>query len=118
MMDKIYINELLVRCIIGINQEERRDKQDILINIILHCNLKIAATNDNFKDAIDYRSIKQKIFSMAESSHFFLIESLAENVANICLKESGVTTAHVLVEKPSALRFAKSVGVEIIRERD
>ena len=31
-MDKIFIRELALRCIIGIYPEERREKQDIVIN--------------------------------------------------------------------------------------
>jgi FolB domain-containing protein len=116
-MDKLLIKDLLTRCIIGINDEERREKQDVIINIELGVDIKTACKTDSFKDTVDYRAIKKKILSMAESSSFFLIEALAEHVAATCMEFGGVLSARVLVEKPSALRFARSVGVEIYRER-
>jgi FolB domain-containing protein len=116
-MDKILIKDLLARCIIGINDEERRDKQDVIINITLTADLKKACKTDRFDDTVDYRFIKKMIFNMVESSQFFLIEALAENITSLCLDVSGVTGVLVSVEKPSALRFARSVGVEIYREK-
>jgi FolB domain-containing protein len=116
-LDKIMIKDLLARCIIGINDEERRDKQDVVINIDLGVDIKAACRSDHFEDTVDYRAIKKKVLGMVESSQFFLIEALAENIAAVCLGFSGVLSVKVLVEKPSALRFARSVGVEIFRER-
>jgi FolB domain-containing protein len=117
-MDKILIKDLLVRCVIGVNKEERRERQDVLINITLTADLNKACRSDNFKDAVDYRAIKKRIFEIAESSSFFLIEALAQKIADACLDFNGVKAVKVLVEKPSALRFARSVGIEITREKD
>ena len=115
-MDKILIKDLLVRCIVGINEEERREKQDVVLNITLTADLKKACITDRFEDTVDYRAIKKKILSIVESSQYFLIEALAEHIAQACLEFNGITSAQVLVEKPFALRFARSVGVEIYRE--
>jgi FolB domain-containing protein len=54
---------------------------------------------------------------MVETSQFFLVEALAEKIAAICLEHPSVEEARVRVEKPTALRFARSVGVEITRGR-
>ncbi len=116
-MDKILIKDLLVRCIIGINDDERHDKQDVIINIAISADLKKAGLTDLFEDTVDYRAIKKRIYCMADSSQFYLIEALAESIAGICLEYNGVMAVQVLVEKPSALRFARSVGVEIYREK-
>jgi len=114
-MDRIFIKDLLARCIIGINDDERREKQDVLINVTLHVDSSKAGASDRFEEAVDYRSIKKEIFSMVEGSSFFLVEKLAQETADICLAKPGVEQVQVLVEKPSALRFARSVGVEITR---
>jgi D-erythro-7,8-dihydroneopterin triphosphate epimerase len=116
-MDKILIKDLLARCIVGINEEERREKQDVIINITLTADLEKACKTDRFEDTVDYRAIKKKILGIVESSQFYLIEALAEHIAQACLEFSGIAGALVLVEKPSALRFARSVGVEIYREK-
>jgi FolB domain-containing protein len=117
-MDRILISDLLVRCIIGVNDDERREKQDVLINLALSADLGKAGRSDQFEDAVDYRAIKKKVAAMAENSRFFLVEALAEAVAAICLEHPAVAEVLVRVEKPTALRFARSVGVEIMRKRN
>jgi D-erythro-7,8-dihydroneopterin triphosphate epimerase len=116
-MDRILISDLAVRCIIGINEDERREKQDVLINISLAADLSAAGRSDHFEDSIDYRAIKKSVLGMVEGSHFYLIEALAEGIAGICLEQSGIIEATVRVDKPGALRFARSVGVEITRKQ-
>ncbi len=116
-MDRILISDLAARCIIGINDEERREKQDVLINLTLYADLSRACKSDRFEETVDYRSIKKRIVKMVEESRYDLVEALAQAVADICLSDPKVMEAKVRVEKPSALRFARTVGVEIIRSR-
>ena len=116
-LDRIHIVDLLVRCIVGTNPEERDKPQDVVINITLHADLRAACRSDRIEDTVDYSALKQRIVSMVEASHFFLVEALAEAVSDICLSDPRVRKARVRVEKPTALRFARTVGVEIERER-
>ncbi len=116
-MDRILISDLLVRCIIGVRDEERREKQDVLINLELSADLGKAGKSDRLEDSVDYSAVKKRIVAMAENSRFNLVEALAEAVADICLEYPAIARAQVRVEKTTALRFAKSVGVEITRER-
>jgi FolB domain-containing protein len=116
-MDRIRISDLGVRCILGVTEEERREKQDILINLVICTDLSKAGRTDRFEDALDYRTLKKKIMGMVEDSRYHLVEALAEAVAGVCLEHPAVRRVKVRVDKPSALRFARSVGVEIVRER-
>ena len=116
-MDKILIRDLVARCIIGISDDERREKQDVVINVVLSADLRVAGKSDRFEDAIDYRAIKKRIVAMVEGSSYHLVEALAEGIAEICLEDPRVEQAQVAVEKPTALRFARSVGVEVVRGR-
>jgi D-erythro-7,8-dihydroneopterin triphosphate epimerase len=116
-MDKIYIRDLALRCIIGVYPEERREKQDVIINIVLECDLARAASTDRLEDTVNYKELKQKIRALVEESQFFLIERLADRIAALCLANPAVGTATVTVDKPGALRFARSVAVEITRSR-
>ena len=116
-LDKIHIKDLLIRCIVGINPEERREKQDVVINITLHADLSAAGQSDRIEDSVDYKAVKKKVIALVEQSSFFLIERLAEGVAELCLEQPRVVRAQVSVEKPGALRFARTVGVEIVREK-
>ena len=114
-MDKIFIRELALRCIIGIFPEERREKQDIVINIELQCDLRKAGGPDDLNDTVDYKAIKKAILELVENSRFKLIEALAENIAKLALADEKVKQVVVTIDKPGALRFAKSSAVEISR---
>ena len=117
-MDKIYIRDLALRCIIGIYPEERREKQDVTINVVMSCDLRKAGRSDDLNDTVDYKSIKKAILKLVEESHFLLIESLAENIADIALADQKVEQVVVTIDKPGALRFARSSAVEITRGRE
>lgn len=117
-MDTVFIRDLALRCVIGVFPEERRDRQDVIFNIALACDCRPAAASDRLEDAVDYKSLKQKILTVVEGSAFQLIETLAERVAAICLEDPRVHRATVSVDKPGALRFARSVAVEVVRSRE
>ena len=116
-MDRIFIRDLALRCIIGIYPEERREKQDIVINIEMHADLRQAGRSDDLKDTVDYKSVKKAVLKLVENSRFQLIESLAERIADIALEHDKVQRVVVKIDKPGALRFAKSSAVEITRSR-
>lgn len=117
-MDKILIKDLLARGIVGINPDERHEKQDILVNVTLGVDLRPAGASDAIADAVDYRAINKRLLTAIETSDFFLVEALAEHLTTLCLDDPRVQWVTLSVEKPSALRFARSVGVEITREKE
>jgi FolB domain-containing protein len=114
-MDKIIIKDLLVQGIIGVNEWERKNPQDILINLEVFGDFRKAGKTDDIADCLDYFVLKGKIVNLASTSERFTIEALAADIAKLCLAESGVGKVLVRVEKPQALSSAKSAGVEIIR---
>ena len=118
MSDKILIKDLLIRGIIGIHDWEREKKQDILVNIEMEADCRPAGLSDDFRDAVDYRAVTKSVIGLIEGSDFFLVERLAEEIGKICLEDSRVTLARVTVEKPGAVRFSRSVGVEVERRRE
>lgn len=117
-MDKIFIKELLLRGIIGINEDERVNQQDILVNITIFADTRKAAVTDDIEDAVNYRTITKRIIEHVEGSADFLVEKLVNDIARIILTEFSAERVIVRVEKPGALRFAQSVGIEIERTRD
>ena len=116
--NKIYIRDLSIRCIIGVNQEERTEKQDVIINVILFADTRKAGQTDDLDDSVDYKKVKKTILSLVENSEFLLIEKLAEEIAKVCLEDSKVQKVNVTVDKPGALRYTRSVAVEIVRTRE
>ena len=117
MSDKILVKDLLLRGIIGLNDWERENRQDILINLTLYTDIRPAGTSDRADDILNYRTITKAVINYVESSSHYLVEALAAAIARICVVDYGAARAIVRVEKPGALRFARSVGVEIERER-
>ena len=115
--DRILIEGISARCIVGVNHDERRERQDVLIDIDLFADLSKPGATDNLDDAVNYRDIKKKVLAFVETSEFFLVEALAEGIARRWLEHPLVQKVRVRVDKPSALRFTKTVGVEILRGR-
>jgi len=109
----IRIKDLKLRAIIGCNDWERDKKQDITINVLMDCDNDLAITSDDIKDCTDYRVITKDIIEKVEESEFFLIERLAGFVLNIVMERPAVRYASVEVDKPHALRFSRSVSVEV-----
>ena len=117
-MDQVIIKDLSARGIIGINDWEREKPQEILINIVLFGDLHKAGESDDIADCINYRTVAKKVQVHAEGAQRLTVEALAADLAKICLAEPGVQQVRVRVEKPGAVRFAQSVGVEIERSRE
>jgi FolB domain-containing protein len=115
--DKIIVQDLLLRGIIGFNDWEREKKQDILINLTLFTDTRRGGLSDDPADILNYRTITKAIIAHVEESSYKTVEALATAIARICVVDHGAERVIVRVEKPGALRFARSVGVEIERER-
>lgn len=116
-MDKIIIKDLLLRGIIGINPDEREKKQDILLNLVLYADTRTAAKSDAIEDAVNYKAVTKRVIEHVEASADFLVEKLANDLAHLILTEFPIERVLIRVEKPGALRFTRSVGVEIERSR-
>ena len=118
-LDRIFIKDLLVRGIIGINPDERTNKQDILVNATMWADTRKASVSDNMDDSVNYRTVTKAMIAHMETEQPYLVEKLVADLTHICFEtDERVMAAEVTVEKPGALRFARSVGVTIFRRRD
>ncbi|MFQ5464436.1 MAG: dihydroneopterin aldolase [Thermodesulfobacteriota bacterium] len=113
----IRIKGLRLRAIVGLNDWERENRQDLVINAGMEMGSEDAVGSDDIADSVNYRTITKRIVSEVEGSSFFLIEALAGAVLDILMEDERVRGATVEVEKPGALRFADSVSVELARQR-
>lgn len=114
-MDQVLIKDLLVRGVIGISEREREHPQDILVNAVLFADTSKAGLSDSIEDCVNYSTVAKKLFAYTEKARRYTVEALAADLAAICLQEPGVQGVRIRVEKPGAVRFARSVGVEIER---
>jgi dihydroneopterin aldolase len=116
--DTIFLRELEVDCIIGVNDWERMVKQTVSIDYEIPCDIRPAAETDDIDEAIDYKSISKWIIDFVEDSEYYLIETLAERLALGCLEEFDIPEITLTVRKPGAVRHSRTVGVSITRDRD
>lgn len=113
--DRILIKDLLIRGIVGINDWEREKEQDIVVNLEIAVDARRAGGTDEISDALNYRTIAKDVITYVQSSRHYLVEALATGIARIVTLDHGASRVSVRVEKPGALRFADSVGIEIER---
>ena len=116
--DRILIEGLRARCVIGVTERERRAKQDVVLDITLHADVQAAGRSDDIADTVDYGVLARSVAEHVAGSRFKLLEALAESVADMCLAHAGVTRADVRISKPAALRLADTAAVEITRDRE
>ncbi len=114
-MDQIFVHNLLVRGVLGVSERERANSQDIIINLVLFSDIKNCGISDNINDTVNYRTVAKLVMAHAEKAARYTVEALAEDIAKICLLQERVEGVRVKVEKPGAVRFSESVGVEIER---
>ena len=118
-MDQIFISGLLVRGILGINPEERANRQDVLVDVTMWADTSPAAESDDISDAVNYRTVSKAIIEHVEGGSPMLVERLVQEIADLCFEtDARVQEVEVTVQKPGALRFAESVGITIHRKRD
>ena len=113
----IKITDLSLRTIIGGNDWERNTRQDVIINVTFDYDASRAVDSDAMEDAVDYKRLKRRIIEEVEKSRFHLLEKLTSRVLEIVMEDTRVLSAKVRIDKPAALRFAKTVSVEMADRR-
>ena len=116
-MDKIIIRDLLARGPIGISKEERMEHQEILVNAELYTDTRNTASSDSIEDCVNYSTMAKQILKLAEGNKRKTVEAFAQDIADMCLSNPLVEKVVIRVEKTTAVRFTKSVGVEIERTK-
>ena len=116
MRDKIFLEQLEVKCRIGIFDWERKIKQKIVLDLEFPADIRRAARRDRIEDTINYKNIAKETIAFVSSSEFFLIETLAEKLAGRLLKKFKLAQIKIRLSKPGAIRGAKNVGIEIVRK--
>lgn len=114
---RIYIKNLRLRTFIGINEDEIRNKQDVVLNIRIDFDAGNAVHGSDISQTLNYRTITKQIIELVEEHRFSLLEKLTQDVLDIILDYPVVLRAEVEIDKPHALRFADSVSIALIGRR-
>ena len=115
-MDTIFIHKLRIDTIIGIYDWERTNPQTVYLDIEMGVNIRPAASSDHIDDTPDYKAVAERLLDFVGESAFFLLEAMAENIADLVLAEFAVQRVKVTIHKPGALDEAEDAGVMIERQ--
>ena len=113
--DRVLIEGLEVRTVIGIYDWEREIRQSVRIDLEMAWDISAAAASDDIADALDYKAVSKRLIAFVEASQFGLIEALAEQCARIVLDEFAVPWLRLKLSKPGAVRGSENVAVLIER---
>ena len=116
-MDTVMIKGLAVETVIGIHDWERNIKQQLHIDMELATDIRQAASGDDIGHALNYQHISERVIEYVQQSSYGLIETLAEQLATLLMKEFSVPWLKLAVRKPGAIAEAEYVGVAIERGR-
>ncbi len=116
-MDSIFLSDMKVETIVGIWDWERKIRQTVSIDLQMGADIRRAAASDSIDDTLNYKLVAKRVQQFVAESSFKLVETLAENIAEVVISEFEVPWVEVRVNKPGAIRGARDVGVKIRRER-
>ncbi len=114
-MDRILIEGLEVRTVIGIFDWEREIRQIVRLDMEMAWDVRRAAASDDIADTLDYKAVSKRLIAFVEGSSFGLIEALAEHCAAIVMQEFNVVWMRLKLSKPGAVRGSENVAVVIER---
>jgi FolB domain-containing protein len=118
MIDQIFLQQLIIPARIGVLAHEKASAQNISLDITLNIDTRTATSSDCLADTLDYAALAQDIAAHCLSQHVELVETLAQQIADICLRDQRVQRVSLTLAKPEALANAASVGVRITREQN
>ncbi|MHB8254800.1 MAG: dihydroneopterin aldolase [Acidiferrobacter sp.] len=116
--DILYLHDLKADCIIGIWEWERQTRQTVVLDLDMAVDIREAAIHDDIQYAIDYKAVAKRVTGFISASQFSLVETLAEQVAQMILKEFPVASLRLRINKRGAIRGAAEVGLIIERTRE
>ncbi len=114
---RIFVHDLVLMCRIGAYPEERLKTQRVRFNLDMRVRAPREPLDDDVAKVLSYDTIISDIRELTGRGHINLVETLAAQIADICLADPRVTNVRVAVEKLDVEPAASGVGVEIERRR-
>jgi len=113
----VFINDFIIEEIIGIHKHEKTKKQKIKFNITLDVNQNSTPDEKDIKSIVDYEKITNKLEKLTKNKKYNFLESLAEDSFKEIFEDKRINSVIIKIEKPEAIKNAKSVGVEVFKTR-
>ena len=116
--DRIFIRSLHIPMKIGVTDEERANKQEVIVNVVMEVSRNPSWQNDEITDVISYADVQAGIERIAAQKPYKLLETFVEIIADYCLSYDRALSASIRAEKPEIFKQTDSVGVEIFRAKN
>ena len=113
----VFINDFIIEEIIGFYKHEKIKKQKIIFNIVLDINQNSLPNEKDIKSIVDYEKITNKLENLTKSKKYNFLESLAEDSFKEIFEDKRINSIKIKIEKPEAIKTARSVGVEVFKTR-
>jgi len=113
--DVVFVKDLKVEAVIGVYEWERAITQPLLIDIALETDIGQAAISDNVDDALNYKAVCDDVSEWCQAIKAQLLEHLAGQIADKLLEKYATHKVTLSIAKPTAIRQADAVGVQITR---
>ena len=115
---KILIKSLVLNASIGIHEFEKKKKQKISISLEIDAEDNIPYVNHKIENFVSYEFIVKDIKKLINKGHVELLETLGENIFEICFNDPRIQKVKVKLEKLEVFSEADSVGIEVQRSKD
>ena len=113
----VFIKDFIIKEIIGFYKHEKIKKQKIKFNVVLNVSQDSVPDEKNIKSIVDYEKITNKLENLTKSKKYNFLESLAEDSFKEIFEDKRISSVTIKIEKPEAIKNAKSVGVEVFKTR-
>ena len=113
----VFIKDFIIDEIIGFHKYEKIKKQKIKFNIVMDINQNSFPNEKDIKSIIDYEKITNKLRNLTRRKKYNFLESLVEDSFKEIFEDERIISASIKIEKPDAIKNARSVGVEVFKTR-
>ena len=113
-MNTIFISDFRLDILVGVYDWEQKVPQKVQFDLEIALPAR-KAPSDKLGDTIDYAAVVSRIEASLAENHFGLLESLAEHIAHLVMREFRSPWVRVTVTKLAALKNVKRLGVTIER---
>lgn len=115
--EKIYITNLRVNCIIGVNPHERVEEQPLIFNLEFPSDFAGAAQDDDLSWTINYSEVAQEIRTFTREGRFHLLETLARQLATHLCERFELNELTLHIRKPAVIADSDGPAVSLTARR-
>jgi 7,8-dihydroneopterin aldolase/epimerase/oxygenase len=100
--DRIALRGVSAHAYHGVYAFERERGQLFSVDAVLEVDMRAAAAGDDLEKTVNYAELAQRLHAVLTGEPVNLIETLAQQLADVCLADPLVDAVEITVHKPQA----------------